>query len=240
MQLDREVQSSKRSEVTEDEGHETRSLDDLGLDRQLETRREGAGAESARKAEPEVVDDGRDATPEVTAPFAIMGFFTTPGDIFHACEALRDAGYSRFDAHTPFPVHGLEKAMGLKPSPLPWVVLGGGLTGLTTGVLLAWYTQAVSYPLEISGKPAFSYQAYVPVIFELTILFAALSCFVGLFVLGRLPTFFHPTMTHPSFTRATDDAFFVSVEAADPRYDATEIRGLLQRLGAQQIAEVAP
>jgi hypothetical protein len=172
--------------------------------------------------------------------FALMGYFTTPKDIYHACEALRDAGYIRFDAHTPFPVHGLEKAMGIKPSPMPWIVLGGGITGFVSGILLAWYTQAVAYPLDISGKPPFSYQAYVPVIFELTILFAALSCFFGLFVVGRLPTFFHPTMTHPSFHRASDDVFFVTVEASDPKYDARETRSLLTRLGAKEISEVSP
>ncbi|AUX47398.1 hypothetical protein SOCE26_089180 [Sorangium cellulosum] len=170
--------------------------------------------------------------------FAIMGYFTTPADIYHACEALRDAGYSRFDAHTPFPVHGLEKAMGLKPSRLPWFVLAGGITGLLSGIALAWYTQAFDYPLIISGKPSFSYQAFIPVFFELTVLFAALTCFFGLFAISRLPSFFHPTMTHPNFPRATDDAFFVSVEATDPKFDPTETRNLLQRVGAQGIREV--
>jgi hypothetical protein len=237
MQLDREVQSSRRSEVAGDEEREARSLDEIGVDRQLEVRRERG--EHAAHGEP-AVRDGRDATPEAPAPFALMGYFTTPKDIVHACEALRDAGYSRFDAHTPFPVHGLEKAMGLKPSPMPWIVLGGGTAGLASGVLLAWYTQVVSYPLIISGKPPTAFQPYVPVLFELTILCAALACFFGLFTLTRLPTFFHPTMTHPAFPRATDDAFFVSVEAADPKFDAGETRGLLERLGARQIAEVAP
>ncbi|WP_437853604.1 DUF3341 domain-containing protein [Sorangium sp. So ce363] len=184
-----------------------------------------------RKAEQEA--DGESAL------FGVMGFFTTPKDIFHACEALRDAGYSRFDAHTPFPVHGLEKAMGLKPSPLPWLVLGGGAAGLASAIALAWYTQYYDYPLIISGKPSFSYQAFIPIFFELTVLFAALTCFFGLFALGRLPTLFHPTMTHPSFPRATDDAFFISVEASDPKFDSTETRNLLQRLGAQGIREVS-
>ncbi|WP_438024753.1 DUF3341 domain-containing protein [Sorangium sp. So ce233] len=172
-------------------------------------------------------------------PYALMGYFASPADIYHACEALRDAGYSRFDAHTPFPVHGLEKAMGLKPSPLPWLVLTGGVTGLVSAILLAWYTQLYDYPLIISGKPSFSYQAFIPIFFELTVLFAALTCFFGLFVLGRLPSFFHPTMTHPSFPRATDDAFFISVEVTDPKFDATETRNLLQRVGAQGIREVS-
>lgn len=174
------------------------------------------------------------------APFAVMGYFLTPGELYRACEALRDAGYRRFDAHTPFPVHGLEGAMGLRPSPLPWIVLGGGVSGLATGIALAWYTQAAAYPLDISGKPPSSYQAYVPVIFELTVLFAALACFFGLWALNRLPAFYQPTMKHPSFPRATDDAFFVSVEARDPRFDARETRRLLEQLGAREVEEVAP
>ncbi|WP_437951894.1 DUF3341 domain-containing protein [Sorangium sp. So ce296] len=192
----------------------------LGLERKLEHRAEEAAAAAS-------------------APYALMGYFSTPADIYHACEALRDAGYSRFDAHTPFPVHGLEKAMGLKPTPLPWLVLGGGATGLISAILLAWYTQLHDYPLIISGKPSFSYQAFIPIFFELTVLFAALTCFFSLFALGRLPSFFHPTMTHPSFPRATDDAFFISVEVSDPKFDATETRNLLQRVGAQGIREVS-
>src|SRR4051812_3809352 len=97
---------------------------------------------------------------------ALMGWYETPGELYKACEALRDAGYQRFDAHTPFPVHGLEHAMGLRPSRLPWIVLGGGLFGLVGSVLLAWYTQGLDYPQNISGKEAFSFQAYIPVFFE--------------------------------------------------------------------------
>jgi hypothetical protein len=227
MQLDRDVPSQRRPGK---EGEERPSQENLGGKR---------GAKEPGHDAHEGPRNGHAEPAESAGPFAIMGYFTSAPDIFHACEALRDAGYSKFDAHTPFPVHGLEKAMGLKPSPLPWIVFGGGLTGFVSGVLLAWYTQAVAYPLNISGKLPFSYQAYVPVIFELTILFAALSCFFGLFALGRLPTFFHPTMTHPSFPRATDDAFFVSVEASDPKFDREETRKLLERLGAHGIAEVA-
>lgn len=187
-------------------------------------------------------DDDRNAGAAAEAggePFALMGYFLTPGDLYHACEALRDAGYTHFDAHTPFPVHGLEHAMGLKPSRLPWLVLAGGIFGLSGAVALAYYTQAVWYPLDISGKPPFSYQAYVPIFFELTVLAASLTCFVAVWALGKLPAFFHPTMTHPAFPRATDDAFFISVEARDPKYDAAKTRSLLEKLGARDIQEIA-
>ncbi len=172
--------------------------------------------------------------------YGLVGWFATPAELYRACEALRDAGYQRFDAHTPFPVHGLEKAMGLRPTRFSWLVLAGGVTGLVSAIALAWYTQAVDYPLNIGGKPAFAYQAYIPIFFELTILFAALTCFFGIWAVNGLPRFFHPTLTHPSFHRATDDAFFVSVEARDPRFDRAETRRLLQGLGARELEEVLP
>lgn len=174
------------------------------------------------------------------APFAMVGYFDTPAQIYHACEALRDAGYKAFDAHTPFPVHGLEKAMGLAPSKLPWLTLGAGVTGGVAGFALQWWTMAVDYPLNISGKPFFAWQAYIPITFELTILFAALATFVGMWGMNLLPTFFHPVMQHPDFGRATDDKFFISVEAKDPLFDPAKTRRLLEEQGAQNILEVQP
>jgi Protein of unknown function (DUF3341) len=170
---------------------------------------------------------------------SLMGWFETPGELFKACETLRDAGYKRFDAHTPFPVHGLEDAIGLAPSRLPWVVLGGGLFGLFGSIWLAWYTQAYDYPQNISGKVPFSFQAYIPVFFELTVLCAAFACFFGMWMINKLPRYFDPVMTHPSFHRATDDAFFICVEAKDAKFDRADTKRLLTTLGAREICEVA-
>ncbi len=183
----------------------------------------------------------RESSKGASAPiYGIAGWFETPAELYHACEALRDAGYQRFDAHTPFPVHGLEKAMGLRPTRFPWLVLCGGLTGLTFALALAYFTQVIDYPLNISGKQSWSYQAYIPVFFELTILFSGLTCFFGLWAVNGLPRFHHPTVNHPSFHRATDDAFFVSVEAEDPRFDRAETRSMLEGLGAREVEELAP
>ena len=167
--------------------------------------------------------------------YGVMGFFETPAELYHACEEVRDAGYKAFDAQTPFPVHGLEVAMGLKPTRLPWVVLMGGITGLSSAIALTWYVNW-DYPLNISGKPPFSYQIYIPIYFELTVLFSALSCFFGLWIISKLPTFLHPTMTHKSFTRTTDDAFFLIIVARDPKYGSA--KALLEKLGAKGIEEV--
>ncbi|XYH96401.1 DUF3341 domain-containing protein [Sorangium sp. So ce1128] len=231
-----ELNGSGRDSQPDDEPQGFEPRDEAEYEKPHEDGPHGKAALAVERQVERRIEQDAHAAP---APFALMGYFTSPQDIYHACEALRDAGYSQFDAHTPFPVHGLEKAMGLKPTPLPWFVLMGGVTGLVSAILLAWYTQLYDYPLIISGKPSFSYQAFIPIFFELTVLFAALTCFFGLFVISRLPSFFHPTMTHPNFPRATDDAFFISVEVSDPKFDATETRNLLQRVGAQGIREVS-
>lgn len=186
------------------------------------------------------------ATPETrvapkSAPaksFGLVGYFDTPAQLYSACEALRDAGYQKFDAHTPFPVHGLEKAMAAKPSILPWIVLPAGIVGGVGGFALQSWTMAVDYPLNVAGKPFFAYQAYIPVTFELTILLAALATFVGTWALNKLPAFYHPVFRHPDFGRATDDKFFISVEAKDPRFDEDALRRLLANHGVQALQEV--
>ena len=171
---------------------------------------------------------------------AIVGYFDTPADLFHACEAIRDAGYKKFDAHTPFPVHGLEKAMGLPPSKLPWLILACGITGLVSAFAMQGWMGGVDYPLNISGKPAFAWASSVPIGFELTVLFSAFGAFFGLWGINGLPRFYHPVSKHPSFGRASDDKFFVSVEAGDPKYDTAEVTKLLEKLGGHEILEVEP
>jgi hypothetical protein len=172
--------------------------------------------------------------------FGIVARFESPAALTHACEALRDAGYKKFDAHTPFPVHGLEHAMGVGPSRLPWIVLGGGIAGLATGFALQSWVHIYGYPQIISGKPLFAIPAYIPIMFELTVLLSAFGCFFGLWGLCGLPRPFHPVMQHPTFVRATDDGFFISVEAIDPLYDAVRTRSLLAHAGGQEIEEVQP
>lgn len=176
--------------------------------------------------------------PEKGDVWGTMGLFETPAELYHACEELRDAGYKSIDAMTPFPVHGLEKALGLEPTKLPWFVLAGGAVGLSSGILLTWYVNW-DYPINISGKVPFSYHVYIPVYFELTVLISALTCFFMLWALCKVPTLFHATMRHKSFARSSDDGFFVTVEATDPKYDSDEVKALLEKLGAKEVEEVA-
>lgn len=176
--------------------------------------------------------------PRQPRAFGALGYFLEPAEIIRAASALREAGYTRLDAHTPFPVHGLDKALGIRPSFMGWLVLAGGTVGLLSAIALAAYTQAYDYPLLIAGKPAFAYQAFVPIFFEVTVLFSGLTCFFGLWGVLGLPRLNHPVFEHPDFARASDDAFFLSVSAADPRYDSAETPALLARLGAREVQEV--
>jgi hypothetical protein len=167
--------------------------------------------------------------------YGLLAEFATPGDLYHACERVRDAGFTKWDAHTPFPVHGLESAMGLRRSPLPWIVLVMGLTGLAAGFALQVWVHTSAYPLVISGKPYFAWPAFIPVTFELGILFAALGAVFGMFALNRLPMHHHPLFKSKVFERVTDDAFFISIESWDPKFDQAATRALLESAGARSV-----
>jgi hypothetical protein len=167
----------------------------------------------------------------------IAAFDTTPA-LYHACEHVRDAGYSQWDALTPFPVHGLDAAMGMRRSKVPRFSLAGGITGFTTGMSLIWFTGAFDYPLIVGGKPYFSPMFAFPVSYELTILFTAFATIIGMFLLNGLPMHYHPVMKAPQFVRALDDRFFIVIEANDPKFNATATRDLLAKIGGQDIAEL--
>jgi hypothetical protein len=164
--------------------------------------------------------------------------FEDPHALIAASEKVRDAGYRRWDTHTPFPVHGLNDAMGLKLTKLPLLTLAGGLTGVTGAMLMQWWMNAESYPLIISGKPLFSIPANIPVAFEATILLAAIATFIGMLVLNNLPMHHHPLLTLDRFKRATSDRFYLSIEASDPRFDLEQTRALAESLGGIHVEVV--
>ncbi|MEZ4451169.1 MAG: DUF3341 domain-containing protein [Nannocystaceae bacterium] len=170
--------------------------------------------------------------------FGLLAEYDTAHAIFHACEKVRDAGYQKWDSYTPFPVHNLDKAMGLKPSLLGWIVFAAGMTGASCGMLLQWWTATIEYPVIIAAKPYFSYQAFVPVTFELGVLFASFGAVLGMLGLNKLPQWYHSCFKSERFARVTDDRFFICVEAADPKYDVERTRQLLQGTGAIHIEEV--
>lgn len=170
-----------------------------------------------------------------TKLFGVLAEFETPATLFHACEHVRDAGFGKWDAHTPFPVHGLDGAMGMKRSKLPWIVLVFGLTGMATAFCLQSWVHSIEYPLVISGKPLFALPAYVPIIFELSVLFSAFASVFGMLALNGLPRLEHPLFGSKRFDRASDDRFFISIEAGDPKFDAEKTVEFLRGLGATHV-----
>ena len=167
--------------------------------------------------------------------FGLLAEFDTPKQLYGACERVRDEGYKKWDAHTPFPVHGLEKAMGLRASVLPWIVLVMGLAGASGAMLLQWWVSAKAYPVVVAGKPYFSWQAFVPVAFELMVLFAAIGAVFGMFALNKLPQLYHSLFRSRRFERASNDKFFISIEATDPKFDRVESATFLKDVGATHV-----
>lgn len=170
--------------------------------------------------------------------YGLLAEYESASAVFHACEQVRDAGYIFWDSHTPYPVHNLDKAMGLKRSILPWIVFGMGMLGASSGMLLQWWASVIAYPLIISAKPLFSYQAFIPVTFELGVLFAAFGAVFGMFGINKLPQLYHALFKNPMFDRASDDRFFISIEVRDPNYDLVRTRRLLEKTGAIRVEEV--
>src|SRR5262249_20135851 len=144
-----------------------------------------------------------------------------------------------WDAHSPFPIHGLDRAMGLKRSRLPFVVLLMGLTGASGALLMEWWMSAVDYPIVYSGKPYFSWPAFVPIIFELGVLLASFGAVFGMLAFNQLPMLFHPLFNSQRFERVSDDKFFISIESWDPLFDPERTVQFLRDLGAAAV-ELVP
>ena len=198
------------------------------------------------------MSDARSVQPAASArkpkTYGMIAEFTTPADIYHAAEKVRDAGFKWWDCCTPFPVHGLDKAMGIRPTILPVLVFFGGLTGTTLAILLQVVTNATridlpflflhGYNFMISGKPFISGAAFVPVTFELTVLLASLSSFGLMLLLNGLPRLYHPLFKSVRFARATDDRFFLVIEARDPKFQQQRTEEFLRSLHPAAIETV--
>ena len=168
----------------------------------------------------------------------LIAHFETTRELYHAAEQVRDAGYRNWDCITPFPVHGLDKAMGLRRSIVPRISLAGGVTGFCTGMLLIWWTGAVDYPISVGGKPMFSPMFAFPVAYELTILFTAFATLIGMFLVNGLPMHYHPVLKYDHIRSGMDDTFFIVIEARDPRYHLAHTRALLEQAGGRAVTEL--
>ena len=175
-------------------------------------------------------------------------FTTTPG-IYHAAEKVNEAGYKWFDCLVPFPVHGLDRAMGVRMTIPPILVFCGGVAGFLAACVLQIFTNSlevdlwalvpvVGYQFDVSGKPLLGAAAFVPVAFEMTVLFSALTAVFGTLFLNKLPMFYHPTLKHPALARATDDRFYLVIEACDPKFSKAEVEAFLSTLEPESIIEL--
>ncbi|MFN0246025.1 MAG: quinol:electron acceptor oxidoreductase subunit ActD [Kofleriaceae bacterium] len=170
--------------------------------------------------------------------YGVLAEYDTPGELLEAARKVRDAGYTEFDTYSPFPVHGMDEAMGIKRTILPLVVWGGGFTGLVGAVFLQWWMNAYNWPWNISGKPAWSIPANIPIAFEGTILFSVLSAFFGMWILNKLPQVWHPFFRSDRFARVSDDTFVLGIQANDKRFDVNTTTKLLQDAGAIGVENV--
>ena len=170
--------------------------------------------------------------------YGLMAEFDNPSDAVAAARKVYEAGYRRIDAFSPYPIEELSEAVGVHSTKLPMIVLIGGLVGLLGGFVMQYWTHVIEYPLNVGGKPFFSWPAFVPITFETTVLGAALAAVFGMLALNGLPEPYHPVFNTPNFALASRDRFFLLVQSNDPKFDPEETRSFLRTLGAREVNDV--
>jgi hypothetical protein len=171
--------------------------------------------------------------------YGLLARFETPEDLIAASRRVYDAGYRQFDAYSPYPIEELSHSMRLKASPMPLIVLAGGVMGAVGGFLMQTYATVIDYPQNIGGRPLFSWPTYIPITFELTILLAAFAGVFGLFFLARFPQPYHPVFNSEDFNQhASQDGFYLGIEARDSQFDIDRTRRLMEELGSVQVSEL--
>lgn len=170
--------------------------------------------------------------------YGVVAEFDNPEDLVVAALRASESGFTKMDAYTPFPVDGLAQALGMNDVRVKWVIFVGGLLGLAGGMGLMYYVSVVDYPLNVGGRPFFSWPAFIPVAFECTVLIAAFGAVFGMLGLNGLPKPYHPIFDASNFERASQDRFFLCIEADDPQFDEAE--DFLSDVGAVAVTEVEP
>jgi hypothetical protein len=170
-----------------------------------------------------------------TTYYGVVAEFETAADIYQAAERVTDAGYRRVDAHTPFAVHGMEKALKQRDSHVGWICAFMGLAGIGLAQLMMWWMNGHDYPFVVAGKRPYDWPTTIPITFECMVLLASFGALFGMLGLNRLPRLNHPVFNHPTFHRAADDRFFLSVEATDPKFDRVETVKFLKSLGGKHV-----
>ena len=168
----------------------------------------------------------------------VIAEFESPAALIEAARQAREAGYRKMDAYTPYPIEALAHALKLPRTKLPLLVFVGGALGCATGLAMQWFATAVHYPINVGGRPVASWPSYVPITFELTVLFAALFAVLGMLGLNGLPMPYHPVFNVPRFALASRDRFFLCIESGDPLFDPDATKAFLQSLGGREVIEV--
>lgn len=167
--------------------------------------------------------------------YGAVAEFESAAAIYKAAESVMAEGYRKVDAHSPFPVHGIEHVLKQGPSHIGWICATMGLIGICGAQLMMWWMNGYDYPIWVSGKPPYDWPPTVPITFELMVLLSAFGAVFGMLFINRLPRFHHPVFRHSTIHRVTDDRFFLSVEAADPMFDAERTVQLLESLGGSHV-----
>jgi hypothetical protein len=168
----------------------------------------------------------------------VMGEFAHPQDLVDAIDRVRSEGYTKLDAYTPYPIEEVWEAIGHHKSPVPLIVLLGGIGGGLAGFFLQYWVAVLEYPVNVGGRPFNSWPAFIPVTFECTILGAVLAAVAGVFILNGLPEPYHPVFNVQRFAFASRDRYFLCIEARDPKFDRESARQLLRDLNATEVADV--
>jgi hypothetical protein len=175
---------------------------------------------------------------EQEALYGLVAEFESPTALVEAANRAREAGYRKMDAYSPFPIEELHHALGLRDTKLPWIVLGGGLTGALAGYGLQYWASTIAYPINVGGRPLHSWPSFIVPTFETTILFAAGAAVLGMILLNGLPMPYHPIFNSRRFAMASRDRFFLCIESKDPRFDQTTTRRFLESLGPREVSDV--
>jgi Protein of unknown function (DUF3341) len=179
------------------------------------------------------------SVPPKTLPiYGLMAEFADADSLVAAARRAFGEGFRRMDAYSPFPVEGLSEAIGFHRTRVPLIVLIGGLIGCVGGFFLQYWVAAIDYPINVGGRPLNSWPSFIPVTFELTVLIAALSAFLGVLALNRLPMPYHPVFNVERFELASRSRFFLCIESSDPKFDRDQTRRFLETLGSEGVYDV--